>query len=415
MLQSKKKNLVELCPQCYKLIDSSANRLVHDTCGHTKCRICLLQEKTGCLLCITASKSSDCSIIYSSLGTELSCNDNTEQQPRKSVITSLAIQQAEQTDSERSISFPSVVKDTCHLIKQTLEKDILFPTDIVKKSTGNFYHLKRVFSQRFFNEDKNNKRHIACETEENWTVHGEGNNKTDKNDDISERKNPKIPSHIEIQYYCTIHKVLLQGKNSVFEDHMACVSDGNQISFHLYKCKFCDKSYKIIGKLNRHMKIHTKNSKFKCETCGKACTDNYALKTHQRSHNQLKPYLCSFCDKKFSGLQNFKRHQKKHRNEKNFVCNECGYGFLTNIELKRHSVVHTNIKSFVCSICSNRFAFKRTLMRHIAIHDKNLSRIKCPHCDSTFKRKDNLERHVKTSHLEVMFNSETGQKNSEEN
>ena len=41
----------EYCPQCGRESDSSRVRLVQDSCGHKKCRECLLSEETGCLSC----------------------------------------------------------------------------------------------------------------------------------------------------------------------------------------------------------------------------------------------------------------------------------------------------------------------------------------------------------------------------
>lgn len=45
----------EFCPQCRREADSSRVRLVQDSCGHKKCRECLLSEETGCLSCSSSS------------------------------------------------------------------------------------------------------------------------------------------------------------------------------------------------------------------------------------------------------------------------------------------------------------------------------------------------------------------------
>ncbi|KAK6635137.1 hypothetical protein RUM44_000386 [Polyplax serrata] len=405
MLQTKQKNLTKVCPQCCKLINSSASRLVHDSCGHSKCRICLLQEITGCLLCNAEEKSLGFKPNFIERGINESCNKNLEPQLRKSVITSVAIQMAEQKETDDTKLSPTIDNDTCHVIKQSLEKDILFPTEIVKRSTGNFYHLKRVFSERFFNEDVNCKRNKGCLNEEKWCSAKDDLKIKEIADSSTEKRNWKLPNHIQVQYYCSVHKLTVNEKE-VVKSHMACSMNSEKNDNPLYKCKICDRGYRMISKLNRHMMIHTKNSKFKCGKCGKICTDNYALRTHERTHTKCKPYSCSFCKKKFSGLQNSKRHEKKHKNEKAFMCNECGFQFLTKTELKRHLVTHSNIKSFVCQICSSRFSFKRTLTRHIKTHDVNLIKIKCSYCDSTFKRKDNLERHIKTAHFDVKAQTE---------
>ncbi|EFN82040.1 hypothetical protein EAI_09399 [Harpegnathos saltator] len=39
------------CPNCGQLTNASYSRLVKDSCGHTKCRMCLLYEEHGCKTC----------------------------------------------------------------------------------------------------------------------------------------------------------------------------------------------------------------------------------------------------------------------------------------------------------------------------------------------------------------------------
>lgn len=39
------------CPQCEKVLVNSTCRLVQDTCGHRKCRLCLLQDEDSCRQC----------------------------------------------------------------------------------------------------------------------------------------------------------------------------------------------------------------------------------------------------------------------------------------------------------------------------------------------------------------------------
>lgn len=43
--------MTTICPQCMKEVNESTNRLIQDTCGHKKCRICLLQDETSCKIC----------------------------------------------------------------------------------------------------------------------------------------------------------------------------------------------------------------------------------------------------------------------------------------------------------------------------------------------------------------------------
>lgn len=41
----------EECPNCKQITNTSCSRLVKDSCGHTKCRMCLLYEERGCKIC----------------------------------------------------------------------------------------------------------------------------------------------------------------------------------------------------------------------------------------------------------------------------------------------------------------------------------------------------------------------------
>lgn len=43
--------MTEECPNCRQLTNTSFSRLVKDSCGHTKCRMCLLYEEHGCKIC----------------------------------------------------------------------------------------------------------------------------------------------------------------------------------------------------------------------------------------------------------------------------------------------------------------------------------------------------------------------------
>lgn len=42
---------MEECPQCGKKLETPSTRLVQDSCGHKKCRVCLLEDETKCKQC----------------------------------------------------------------------------------------------------------------------------------------------------------------------------------------------------------------------------------------------------------------------------------------------------------------------------------------------------------------------------
>lgn len=51
----------QLCVNCRneKPVNSTDNRLVTESCGHVKCMDCLLQEKSGCIACLSVKSRSD--------------------------------------------------------------------------------------------------------------------------------------------------------------------------------------------------------------------------------------------------------------------------------------------------------------------------------------------------------------------
>lgn len=45
------------CPQCKNTLKTPSCRLIQDTCGHQKCRLCLLKDEDKCGLCIEPDNS----------------------------------------------------------------------------------------------------------------------------------------------------------------------------------------------------------------------------------------------------------------------------------------------------------------------------------------------------------------------
>lgn len=41
----------EECPSCKQITNTSCSRLIKDSCGHSKCRMCLIYEEHGCKTC----------------------------------------------------------------------------------------------------------------------------------------------------------------------------------------------------------------------------------------------------------------------------------------------------------------------------------------------------------------------------
>ena len=78
------------CPSCGVLTGSSQLRLVVDTCGHQKCRRCLLQEETGCAQC----RAQRCSVIV-----RLDSQEGLEQQLENIYLSDHGEEEEEEEDA----------------------------------------------------------------------------------------------------------------------------------------------------------------------------------------------------------------------------------------------------------------------------------------------------------------------------
>ncbi|XP_068142279.1 zinc finger protein 577-like [Drosophila tropicalis] len=122
-----------------------------------------------------------------------------------------------------------------------------------------------------------------------------------------------------------------------------------------------DISYKMIGP----PKV--------CSKCNKSWQPE--LVQHKCHVNNDLPYKCSICPEKFKFKRKLKEHEKSHLDSWNFkICVECG------------------------SVCKNVYF----LMKHMRQHKHDKSKcinFKCNYCgDKLFKRKSQLESHMRLEH-----------------
>lgn len=59
-----------ICLQCKKLPSGPSNRLVQDSCGHKKCRTCLLEDEEQCKQCDVETENSENGIENGSVDTD---------------------------------------------------------------------------------------------------------------------------------------------------------------------------------------------------------------------------------------------------------------------------------------------------------------------------------------------------------
>ena len=88
-----------------------------------------------------------------------------------------------------------------------------------------------------------------------------------------------------------------------------------------------------------------------------------------------------------------------HEGKKVFQCNVCNSGFKHKTSLFRHiDTVHEKKKPFKCTVCEAGFTIKDNLKRHIHAVHEGKKPFSCIECESTFTAKSSLSAHFVSVH-----------------
>ena len=162
------------------------------------------------------------------------------------------------------------------------------------------------------------------------------------------------------------------------------------------------------------------NDKRTCSFCLVKCKEKHDREEHEKTvHENRGKYRCEICGKTYSNKNALNYHvSNKHSGEETMIfCELCPSKFTTDASLQRHiETVHQESQKamFECDKCGAKFALLKTLNRHLKEQHFKLNanldfvedfesflKEKCGQCDKSFKRKYQLQRHVKTVHCEL--------------
>uniref|UniRef100_H2Y7A9 Zinc finger protein n=1 Tax=Ciona savignyi TaxID=51511 RepID=H2Y7A9_CIOSA len=79
-----------------------------------------------------------------------------------------------------------------------------------------------------------------------------------------------------------------------------------------YKCDDCGKSFRQKAGLFVHRRTHN-SGELICEVCGYSCHSNSVLQVHIRSHTNDEVFKCGNCNKSYKTMKSLKRHIKQHQ------------------------------------------------------------------------------------------------------
>ncbi|XP_067635469.1 zinc finger protein 91-like [Eurosta solidaginis] len=173
-----------------------------------------------------------------------------------------------------------------------------------------------------------------------------------------------------------------------------------------HNCHLCNKSFKELDYLEKHMKRHRAYSKHVCNVCNKGFRDSYLLKVHGRKHTGERPYSCPECRKLYSSQSNLRRHRLlRHDGAKPYECPHCPLKFRCSEILSKHKLIHTTMKRpeipNKCDFCEKHYASIGHLRRHMRTHTGERP-FKCKYCQRAFHSKSHMVKHLRT-HLGVNF------------
>ncbi|XP_034247801.1 zinc finger protein 668-like [Thrips palmi] len=407
----------ECCPQCDREADSSRLRLVQDSCGHKKCRECLLSDEAGCLLCsssyppepepeyielrpaggvvLSASVSTDpnsnsetdakwddavqSAVIRTEVSSASAVPDNVPKLPLCSGSSSgKNVVDGESESAETPSEMPVVVNKNVEKRASPfgLKDHITFtpgdpPTYFCKKCEKSYNNRKAARYHNYCGASDKEKPHTCEECGQGFVT----------------------KAHLE--YHEKSHTGLLP-----------------------FTCKSCGKGFKQLSKLNRHLKSHEGplEKPFRCDLCEKSFSSKQNLKDHILLHSKDHFVSCPVCNKKLSSQSCLRKHKKLHADPVH-KCKDCGKKFPVKWTLEVHMKTHQRDRKFKCKICNRAFKIQSDLKRHALVHQED-GEWECKVCLLIFRRRDNLVRHLKNIHPEsplIISTKQSTDKDRDEN
>lgn len=172
-------------------------------------------------------------------------------------------------------------------------------------------------------------------------------------------------------------------------------------------CSHCDLTFIDTEEYEHHnVELHGKKKILKCNLCDATFRRQDHLKRHIQSlHNNQKYCVCPVCGKDCKRQDLLLKHiKRKHSNSAEvFRCRECEFECGTLADLEKHEFTHTLTDRHLCPHCNTTFKRRDHMLRHVKSQHLN-QMVVCPICGQTYKRKDHVVRHVREKHKMGLLN-----------
>ncbi|XP_037651258.1 zinc finger protein 235-like [Sebastes umbrosus] len=196
-----------------------------------------------------------------------------------------------------------------------------------------------------------------------------------------------------------------------------------------FSCSFCEKGFTQKGYLANHMTVHTEEKRFLYCVCGKRFAWRYNLKNHEcvgdssqnreaeapasssnasdtsKLQTEASPDDCKETGESLTSLKTndvLEGDATSDLAERPFSCSECAKRFRRKKNLQEHMRIHTGEKPYGCSVCMKYFSCSGSLRKHLRIHtgEKPFS---CSVCGNRFTESGHLKVHMRTHTGEKPF------------
>ena len=166
-----------------------------------------------------------------------------------------------------------------------------------------------------------------------------------------------------------------------------------------HKCSTCGKTFRHLGNLRVHDRIHTGVRPYVCNECGKSFTNVSCLMVHKRAHTREKPCKCKQCGILFTSTNMLKFHERQHSGEKPYKCSLCNKVFIQSY-MKIHMRMHSAEKLYECSKCGKSFPRLNSLIDHEGTQCSSAP-FTCFSCGKIFRHSGSLFMHVREQKCKI--------------
>ncbi|XP_015834146.1 gastrula zinc finger protein XlCGF57.1 isoform X27 [Tribolium castaneum] len=161
-------------------------------------------------------------------------------------------------------------------------------------------------------------------------------------------------------------------------------------------CPHCNRQFRSASSYKEHLDTH-KGLQFPCTICQKTYKSILILNRHMKTHIDVAQSRCEFCQKFFKTPNSLRKHVKKLHQGERHLCDICGKSLTSAASLRDHTLIHTGEKPFPCPYCEKRFAKKQHLTDHVRVHTKEKPHA-CPYCEKKYSQRTPLTLHIRSVH-----------------